>query len=433
MTIYAISTAPGTAGLAVIRMSGPRALEALNAIVRNKEFIHSKFTKCKFYHPVNHKHLDSGLAVYFKSPKSFTGEDVVELHIHGGYANTSIILSALASIKYLRIANQGEFTKRAFINNKIDLTGIEALGDLINSQTEQQHEQALFHMGGSLSKLYLNWRKKLIELTALIEVELDFADEDLPDNISNNLHNKIDLIIAEMESHLGESNKGEILRNGFKIAIIGEPNVGKSSLINLLAKRDVAIVSEIAGTTRDAIEVNLNIAGFPVLIADTAGLRESNDEIENLGINIALTKIEESNAVIEVFTDPKKIVSKHNYIPVLNKIDLIDINKKDLGQAIPISVLNNSGIDLLINKIEQIIKNYFPSTSETIPTHVRYKLGVTKIIQSLNNAKDVNLLESPELVVEELRSGIHEIGRLTGTVDVEEYLEVIFKEFCIGK
>ena len=433
MTIYAISTAPGTAGLAVIRMSGPRALEALNAIVRNKEFIHSKFTKCKFYHPVNHKHLDSGLAVYFKSPKSFTGEDVVELHIHGGYANTSIILSALASIKYLRIANQGEFTKRAFINNKIDLTGIEALGDLINSQTEQQHEQALFHMGGSLSKLYLNWRKKLIELTALIEVELDFADEDLPDNISNNLHNKIDLIIAEMESHLGESNKGEILRNGFKIAIIGEPNVGKSSLINLLAKRDVAIVSEIAGTTRDAIEVNLNIAGFPVVIVDTAGLRESNDKIENLGINIALTKIEESNAVIEVFTDPKKIVSKHNYIQVLNKIDLIDINKKDLGQAIPISVLNNSGIDLLINKIEQIIKNYFPSTSETIPTHVRYKLGVTKIIQSLNNAKDVNLLESPELVVEELRSGIHEIGRLTGTVDVEEYLEVIFKEFCIGK
>lgn len=433
MTIYAISTAPGTAGLAVIRMSGPRALEALNAIVRNKEFIHSKFTKCKFYHPVNHKHLDSGLAVYFKSPKSFTGEDVVELHIHGGYANTSIILSALASIKYLRIANQGEFTKRAFINNKIDLTGIEALGDLINSQTEQQHEQALFHMGGSLSKLYLNWRKKLIELTALIEVELDFADEDLPDNISNNLHNKIDLIIAEMESHLGESNKGEILRNGFKIAIIGEPNVGKSSLINLLAKRDVAIVSEIAGTTRDAIEVNLNIAGFPVVIVDTAGLRESNDKIENLGINIALTKIEESNAVIEVFTDPKKIVSKHNYIPVLNKIDLIDINKKDLGQAIPISVLNNSGIDLLINKIEQIIKNHFPSTSETIPTHVRYKLGVTKIIQSLNNAKDVNLLESPELVVEELRSGIYEIGRLTGTVDVEEYLEVIFKEFCIGK
>ena len=433
MTIYALSTATGTAGLAVIRMSGPRAFEALNAIVRNKEFIHSKFTKCKFYHPVNHKHLDSGLAVYFKSPKSFTGEDVVELHIHGGYANTSIILSALASIKYLRIANQGEFTKRAFINNKIDLTGIEALGDLINSQTEQQHEQALFHMGGSLSKLYLNWRKKLIELTALIEVELDFADEDLPDNISNNLHNKIDLIIAEMESHLGESNKGEILRNGFKIAIIGEPNVGKSSLINLLAKRDVAIVSEIAGTTRDAIEVNLNIAGFPVVIVDTAGLRESNDKIENLGINIALTKIEESNAVIEVFTDPKKIVSKHNYIPVLNKIDLIDINKKDLGQAIPISVLNNSGIDLLINKIEQIIKNYFPSTSETIPTHIRYKLGVTKIIQSLNNAKDVNLLESPELVVEELRSGIYEIGRLTGTVDVEEYLEVIFKEFCIGK
>ena len=433
MTIYALSTAPGTAGLAVIRLSGPQALEALSAIVKNKDFIHSKFSKCKFYHPVSHKQLDSGLAVYFKGPKSFTGEDVVELHIHGGYANTSIVLSALASIKYLRIADQGEFTKRAFINNKIDLTGIEALGDLINSQTEQQHEQALFHMGGSLSKLYLSWRKKLIELTALIEVELDFADEDLPDNISDNLHNKIDLVIAEMESHLDESNKGEILRDGFKIAIIGEPNVGKSSLINLLVKRDVAIVSDVAGTTRDAIEVNLNIAGFPVIIVDTAGLRDSNDKIEKLGIDIALSKIEESNAVIEVFTDPKKIISKKNYISVLNKIDLIDIGEKDLGQAIPISVLNNTGIDLLINKIEHAIKSHFPTTSETIPTHDRYKIGVTKIIQSLNSAKDVNLIEAPELVVEELRSGIYEIGRLTGTVDVEEYLEVIFREFCIGK
>jgi len=433
MTIYALSTAPGTAGLAVIRLSGPQALEALSAIVKNKDFIHSKFSKCKFYHPVSHKQLDSGLVVYFKGPKSFTGEDVVELHIHGGYANTSIVLSALASIKYLRIADQGEFTKRAFINNKIDLTGIEALGDLINSQTEQQHEQALFHMGGSLSKLYLSWRKKLIELTALIEVELDFADEDLPDNISDNLHNKIDLVIAEMESHLDESNKGEILRDGFKIAIIGEPNVGKSSLINLLVKRDVAIVSDVAGTTRDAIEVNLNIGGFPVTIVDTAGLRDSNDKIEKLGIDIALSKIEESNAVIEVFTDPKKIISKKNYISVLNKIDLIDIGEKDLGQAIPISVLNNTGIDLLINKIEHAIKSHFPTTSETIPTHDRYKIGVTKIIQSLNSAKDVNLIEAPELVVEELRSGIYEIGRLTGTVDVEEYLEVIFREFCIGK
>ena len=433
MTIYALSTAPGTAGLAVVRLSGPRALEALNTIVKNKDFTHSTFKKCKFYHPVKHQQLDSGLAVYFKGPKSFTGEDVVELHIHGGYANTSIILSALASIEYLRIADQGEFTKRAFINNKIDLTGIEALGDLINSQTEQQHEQALFHMGGSLSKLYLSWRKKLIELTALIEVELDFADEDLPDNISENLHNKIDLVIAEMKSHLEESNKGEILRDGFKIAIIGEPNVGKSSLINLLAKRDVAIVSDVAGTTRDAIEVNLNIGGFPVIIVDTAGLRDSNDKIEKLGIDIALSKIEESNAVIEVFTDPKKIIRKNNYISVLNKIDLINISKKDLGQVIPISVLNNIGIDLLINKIEHIIKSHFPKTSETIPTHDRYKIGVTKIIQSLNNAKNVNLKEAPELVVEELRSGIYEIGRLTGTVDVEEYLEVIFREFCIGK
>ena len=433
MTIYALSTAPGTAGLAVIRLSGPRSLEALNILVKNKVFVPGNFIRCNFSHPTNKKLLDRGLAVYFKEPKSFTGEDVVELHIHGGYANTTTMLSALSQINYLRLAEQGEFTKRAFVNDKLDLTGIEALGDLINAQTEQQHEQALFHMGGSLSKLYLSWRKKLIELTALIEVELDFADEDLPADISRNLYKKIDLIIHEMEAHIAESNQGEILREGFRIVIIGEPNVGKSSLINLLAKRDVAIVSDIAGTTRDAIEVNLNIAGFPVIITDTAGLRESKDEIEKLGIDLEYSKIKESNAIIEIFTNPEKVNLKERHIAVLNKIDLIKDNYKKQDQVISISVINNIGIDLLIDKIEKIVKDYFPSKSETIPTHARYRIGVEKIIQSLIAAKKINLFSDSELVVEELRSGIYEIGRLTGTVDVEEYLDVIFREFCIGK
>ena len=434
MTIYALSTSPGTAGLAVIRVSGPQALEVLKTLSNKKNFIPTKLTKCNFMHPTTGNLLDSGLAVYFKGPKSFTGEDVVELHVHGGHINTSLILSALSKIKYLRMADQGEFTKRAFINEKIDLTEIEALGDLINSQTEKQHEQALFHMGGSLSKLYLSWRKKLIEITALIEAELDFADEDLPNNIANNVNNKINLLITEMQSHIEESNQGEILREGFKIAIIGEPNVGKSSLINLLAKRNVAIVSDIAGTTRDAIEVNLNIAGFPVIITDTAGLRTSKDKIEKLGIDIALTKIKESNLVIEIFTDPKKIRPKDNYISVLNKIDLLEQeNKQHNLNIISISVTENIGIDYLINKIELHIKNYFPAKSQTIPTHTRYKISVSKIIDSLNRAKKNNLSDTPELFIEDLRSGIYEIGRLTGSVDVEEYLEVIFKEFCIGK
>ena len=326
MTIYALSTSPGAAGLAVIRLSGPRALEALVTLSNKKNFIPNKLTKCNFTHPDTNNLLDSGLAVFFEGPKSFTGEDVVELHIHGGHINTSIVLSALSKLKYLRIADQGEFTKRAFINNKVDLTEIEALGDLINSQTEKQHEQALFHMSGSLSKLYLNWRKKLIEISALIEAELDFADEDLPSDISKNVNSKINFLISDMQSHIDESNQGEILREGFKIAIIGEPNVGKSSLINHLAKRDVAIVSDIAGTTRDAIEVNLNIAGFPVIITDTAGLRNSTDKIEKLGIDIALTKIKESNLVIEIFTDPKKIKSKDNHISGLN-LSLIHISE----------------------------------------------------------------------------------------------------------
>jgi tRNA modification GTPase len=288
-------------------------------------------------------------------------------------------------------------------------------------------------MSGSLNKLYLSWRKKLIEIIAYLEAGIDFADEDIPEDVLNNIMTKIDELISSIDLHISEKNQGEIIKDGFRIAIIGEPNVGKSSLINLLAKRDVAIVSEEAGTTRDAIEVTLNIAGYPVIFTDTAGIREATNTIEKKGIDITHEKIANSHLVIELFDDQSKIIHKKGRISVLNKIDLIDESKISNLETHKISIQTNQGIEGLINTISSYVQADVSNISETIPTRTRYILGSQKIIQSLKNSKNIDPLKQTELFVEELRLAVNEIGRLTGLVDVEEYLEVIFKDFCIGK
>ena len=307
MTIFALSTASGIAGLAVVRVSGHLALTALKTISRKSHFDPNVLTKSEFYDPETGNLIDKGLAVFFSKPKSFTGEDVVEFHLHGGSTTVQLLLKALSNIDQLRLAQPGEFSKIAFINNKMDLTAIEAMGDLINAQTEIQHNQALSQMNGSLNKLYLSWRKSLIELVAYLEADIDFAEEDIPENVLNNINLKIEKLLDEMNEHLKQRNQGEILRDGYKVAIIGSPNVGKSSLINSLANRDVAIVSDREGTTWDAIEVRLNIAGFPVIFTDTAGLRDTEDEIEKKGIEITQNKIKEANLVLELFDDPNNV------------------------------------------------------------------------------------------------------------------------------
>ena len=338
-----------------------------------------------------------------------------------------------SNIDQLRLAQPGEFSKIAFINNKMDLTAIEAMGDLINAQTEIQHNQALSQMNGSLNKLYLSWRKSLVELVAYLEADIDFAEEDIPENVLNNINSKIEKLLDEMNEHLKHRNQGEILRDGYKVAIIGSPNVGKSSLINSLANRDVAIVSDREGTTRDAIEVRLNIAGFPVVFTDTAGLRQTSDEIEKKGIEITQKKIDEANLVIELFDDPIKLNFHDERLTILNKCDLHNQENKKYDRAINISVTTGVGIDHLIKEISEKVSNNFGSYSDTIPTKTRYILGVQNSIQSLLNAKTIDLKKNSELMVEELRLAIQEIGKITGHVDVEEYLEVIFKDFCIGK
>ena len=433
MTIFALSTANGIAGLAVVRVSGHLALTALKTISRKSHFDPNVLTRTSFYDSENGNLIDRGLAVYFAKPKSFTGEDVVEFHIHGGRATVDLLLKTLSGINQLRLAEPGEFSKRAFINNKMDLTAIEAMGDLINAQTELQHNQAISQMDGSLNKLYLSWRKSLIELVAYLEADIDFAEEDIPDDVLKNINEKIEKLLAEMNEHINQRNQGEILRDGYRVAIVGTPNVGKSSLINLLANRDVAIVSDREGTTRDALEVRLNIAGFPVVFTDTAGLRQTSDEIEKKGIEITQKKIDEANLVIELFDDPTKLNFHDERLTILNKCDLHNKENKTYDRAINISVTTGDGIDHLIKQISDKVSNNFGSYSDTIPTKTRYILGVQNSIQSLLNAKTIDLKNNSELMVEELRLAIQEIGKITGHVDVEEYLEVIFKDFCIGK
>ena len=431
MTIFALSTAIGVAGLAVVRVSGHLSLTALKTISRKSHFEPNVLTKSEFYDPESGNLIDKGLAVFFSKPKSFTGEDVVEFHIHGGHTTVQLLLKSLSNIDQLRLAQPGEFSKRAFVNNKMDLTAIEAMGDLVNSQTEIQHNQALSQMNGSLNKLYLSWRKSLIELVAYLEADIDFADEDIPENVLNNINSKIEKLLEEMNEHLKQRNQGEILRDGYKVAIIGSPNVGKSSLINSLANRDVAIVSDREGTTRDAIEVRLNIAGFPVILTDTAGLRNTEDEIEKKGIEITQNKIKEANLVLELFDDPNNVKLREGRLTVLNKCDLHN-NFRQEG-CINISVLGGSGIENLIDKIAEQVSNKFKTYTDTIPTKTRYILGVQNSVKSLLSAKIIDLKVNSELMVEELRLAIQEIGKITGHVDVEEYLEVIFKNFCIGK
>jgi len=279
----------------------------------------------------------------------------------------------------------------------------------------------------------MSWRKDLVELVAYLEAEIDFADEDIPEDILKNTNSKIDNLLQQMNQHLDERHKGEILRDGFRVAIIGAPNVGKSSLLNTLARRDVAIVSDEVGTTRDAIEVRLNVSGYPVIFTDTAGLRETSDSIEKKGIDVTYKKILESNLVLELFDNPTNLEFKKDQLVALNKCDQVNQEKLKFKSAINISAQSGEGIEELLEAIASKVKENFLQESSTVPTKTRYILGVQKTVQSLLNAKNVNLISQTELIVEELRLAINEIGRLTGAVDVEEYLEVIFRDFCIGK
>ena len=439
-TIYAPASATAKAGITVIRISGPNTKYAIECLGSNVG--QPRFAKlAKIFHPQTKNLIDECVTIYYQEPASFTGEDIVEMNIHGGRAVLDLTLDALSKIQGLRVAEPGEFSKRRFMNGKMDLTQAEGLMDLINAETEAQHKQALKQLAGELGSLYESWRAQLLKLMSLIEAYIDFPDEDLPADIIKNITKQVSFLNTEITDHLSDNQKGEKLREGFYIAIIGETNVGKSSLMNALAKRDVAIVSDIPGTTRDVIEIRLNIAGYLVTIADTAGLRTSNDFLEKEGINRTLDRAKNADLKILVLDaekyhhTPQELLDliNENTVIVINKIDLFDevkLSKIINREAILISAQNGTGLNNLLQEINEYVLNFFSITDAPLITRQRHRENLERCktcLEMFNLEKDI------ELAAEDLRLASRYLSSLTGKIDVESVLGEIFSNFCIGK
>ncbi|MBP3402348.1 MAG: tRNA uridine-5-carboxymethylaminomethyl(34) synthesis GTPase MnmE [Alphaproteobacteria bacterium] len=432
-TIFAPATASGKAGVAVIRVSGPQALEAVKKMTAIKTPVPRKAMFSEIHTP-DGTAVDNGLVLYFPCPNSFTGEDVVEFQTHGGRAIISAVLSGLAQINGFRPAGRGEFTRRAVENGKMDLTAAEGLADLVDAETEQQRKQALRQMGGALAKIYEDWHDRLLHVLAWMEAYIDFPEEEIPENVSADVRGKIAGLMSEIQVHLNDGRRGEKLRDGFQIAIIGAPNAGKSSLMNRLAQRDVAIVSSTAGTTRDIIEVRLDINGYPVIVADTAGLRDTDEEIEAEGVRRAKARAEEADLVLWLSdalkgknnTETEKIDSEKIFC-IMNKADQAEPQNDD---NIWISAKTGQGIDVLLDRIGRFVEEKMALREEPSLTRLRHRKALEECLQCLNSS-----LKAPEieLMTEDLRMAMRSLGKITGQVQVEKLLDVIFKDFCIGK
>lgn len=439
-TIYALSTVFGKSGVAVIRISGTDALSVIKEIT-NIDITNIK-TRYAYYVPVFDKNskelLDKALVVYFKAPYSFTGEDIVEINCHGSKAVLNSVLECLSSFSELRLAEPGEFSKRAFYNQKMDLTEAEGLADLIDAETKEQQKYALRQMEGNLKNLYSSWRENLVKVLSIIEAYIDFPDEDIPQNLNDYILNTVFKTQEEIKKHLNGNNVNERLKNGFRIVIAGEANAGKSSLINTLTRRNAVIVSDIAGTTRDAIDINLDINGYPVIITDTAGIRETTNPIEKQGIDIALQKISEADVVLAlydgngVFKD-EILLPQDKTIFVANKMDKLSEKQIEIiknKKHLLISAKYNQGINELISVLLNKIKDNFSSSSNFLITRIRYRKSLE---ECLENLAEFSLDKEIELSAEDIRLACRAIGKITGAVYIDEILDNIFGSFCIGK
>ncbi len=441
MTIYALSSGPGISGVAVIRISGKETSEILKLLTKGNLPKPRVATIKKIIDPNSAELIDEGIILWFPGPESYTGEDMAELHTHGSKAVIEAIHRALGDSKKCRLAEPGEFTKIAFQNGKINLLKAESISDLISSETEIQRKQAINIMTGKSSEVYHDLRERLIKALSNIEAKIDFPEEDIPKKIISEIKKNVDYVIEKIQKILNDQKVGERIREGFKIAIVGPTNAGKSSLLNHLSNRDVAIVSEIAGTTRDVIEVHLNINGYPVVVSDTAGIRKSKNEIEKKGIKLALKKAEEADLnliVIEPknldFTGFLKDLIKPNSILVINKCDLEQVTLTEQMKKIDhviISVKNNTNIENLILKIKSKLKGKFVQTEEIIITRERHRQNLEQCLQNLVNFK--NQKDDFDKAAEDLRLATRHLGMIVGKVDVEEILGSIFSDFCIGK
>lgn len=439
-TIYSPASPIQKSGIIVIRISGPDIAKVLRSLGCGA-LTPREATLQSIYHPETKDLIDRCISIYYKSPKSFTGEDVLELHIHGGKAVLDLTMDALSKISNLRVADPGEFSMRAFLNNKMDLAEVEGLQSLIDSDTKAQHKQALKQVSGELSLIYENWRKSLLQILTKVEASIDFPEEEIPEDVLKNIDLQIKKMIDGISLYLENSKKGEKLSEGLYIAILGPTNAGKSSLINKISKKDLAIVSSIEGTTRDVIEIDLDIAGYPVTIADTAGLRKSENEIENEGIRRSIEKAKTADLKIIVLdaskdftTDPSLKLAGENDLIIINKQDLVSKNipqKLDNKKVISISTKENKGIENLMSEITNFTKTFFIHTDNTpIITKQRHRENLSKAVECL---KSIDLSADIVLSSEELRSAANYLASITGRIDVESLLGEIFSSFCIGK
>jgi tRNA modification GTPase len=443
MTIYALSSGPGVSGIAVIRISGQETSKAIE-LLTGKPVPNPRVATLRKINKINTSDLiDEGIILWFPGPESYTGEDMAEIQVHGSKAVVDALHSTISNIENCRLAEPGEFTKLAFQNGKINLLKAESVADLISSETEIQRQQAIKIMNGKSADQFNFLREKLLKILSHVEAKIDFPDEDLPNDILEEIKKSSDEVLKNIEKILNDQKVGERIREGFKIAILGPTNAGKSSLLNHLSNRDVAIVSEIAGTTRDVIETHLNIDGYPVIVSDTAGIRDSKNEIERKGIKLSLNRAEEADLKLIVvdaknldFTDILKGLLDKNAILVINKSDLlegdIDPEIKKLNHVL-ISIKENLNIDELILKIKNNLKNKFITSDDILITRERHRQHLEQCLEHLKNFNKKNEVEDFDKAAEDLRLATRHLGMIVGKVDVEEILGSIFNDFCIGK
>ena len=443
MTIYALASGSGISGVAVIRVSGDNVKRVIK-LLTGKELPSPRVATLRKINNINTSELiDEGIIIWFPGPESYTGEDMAEFHVHGGKAVILAIQNQISRIENCRLAEPGEFTKLAFQNGKINLLKAESIADLISAETEIQRLQAVKIMQGKSSDKFNELREKLIKILSYVEAKIDFPDEDLPEDKIKQIKNNSSKVLYEITKILNDQKVGEIVREGFKIAIVGPTNAGKSSLLNNLANREVAIVSEIAGTTRDVIETHLNIDGYPVVISDTAGIRESKDEIEKKGIKLSLKKAEKADLKL-VVVDARNIdlsgflndLLKDNAILVVNKSDLL---KEKLHSQITkfkhvlISLKKNSNIEKLISEIKNNLKDKFFFDEDILITRERHRQHLMQCSDHLKSFLQKNDKKDFDKAAEDLRLATRHLGMIVGKVDVEEILGSIFNDFCIGK
>ena len=438
-TIFALATPAGRSGVALVRISGPQARAALAALTQ-RALPKPRRAALRRLFDADGISIDDALVLWFPAPHSFTGEDVAELHLHGGPAVIAAALAALGRQEGLRLAEPGEFTRRAFDHDKLDLAQVEGIADLIAAETEMQRRQALRQARGHLRRWLDEERADLLRLLARLEAFIDFPDEDLPEQLYSSIDSEL-RTLAEVLARALQDRSGERLRDGLEIAILGAPNVGKSSIINMLSKRDAAIVSSIAGTTRDVIEVRMDIAGFPVTLADTAGLRAAADEIEAEGVRRASARAEHADLKLLVFDGGDWPAIDAETAKLIDDAVLCVVNKADLlaepepiaieGRALlKVSCRTGLGFDGLIGKIEDRAQNLMGTGSGALVTRTRHRQAMEEAKAALDRALKVR---QPELKAEDLRLAVRAIGKIAGRVDIEDVLDLIFKEFCIGK